>query len=147
MNINEDKLAIPYDNKKTNYFHMKMIKLMVGLFIASLLIFKCTSQKKVGYDFPDQMLPHVKVEFTKQCDKGQQLYTLSCAKCHDKKFNGKKVIPDFKPEQLSGYELRVANAKHTVALEDTLITTEELALIMTFLSYKKKSGLLLTTKK
>jgi len=49
------------------------------------------------------------------------------------------VIPDFKPEQLTGYTLRVANAQHEKNMPDTLVTEEELSIIMTFLGYKKKN--------
>lgn len=115
---------------------MKKIALLI---LSSCVLIKCTSTKKAEYDFPAQMLPHVKVAYTDQCDKGQALYKTNCAKCHSYKVKGKTYIPDFKPEQLVGYTLRITNPRHEASLTDTLITTEELGLIMTFLSYKKKN--------
>lgn len=105
-----------------------------------LLLAACVSEKKVEYEFPEQMLPFVKTEYAKQCDKGQILYKLNCAKCHNQKVKGHKIVPDFKPEQLKGYELRVTNARHEQNLTDSAVTAEELGLIMTFLNYKKKSN-------
>lgn len=118
---------------------MKYIKLLSG-FIAIFILIQCRSQKKIQYELPEAMLPHVKVFYGAQCEKGQALYYLSCAKCHNTKIKGKEVIPDFKPEQLTGYTLRVANAQHETNMPDTLVTEEELGIIMTFLGYKKKNN-------
>ncbi len=126
---------------------MKKINLITILIIVSLLLLKCVSQKKVGYDFPVQMLDYVKVEYEKQCDKGQVFYNMSCAKCHNKIIKGKKIIPDFNTDQIVAYTLRISNDRHKVALEDTILSTEELGLIMTFLTYKKKSGVPMEPKK
>jgi len=51
------------------------------------------------------------------------------------------IVPDFKPEQLRGYELRVANKLHETNMPDSLVSEEELGIIMTFLTYKKKNKL------
>lgn len=118
---------------------MKYSKIVI-LFIIAFVLIKCHSQKKAKYELPEAMLPHVKVMYTVQCDKGQILYDLNCAKCHNSKVKGKEVIPDFKPEQLTGYTLRVANAQHEKNMPDTLVTEEELSIIMTFLGYKKKNN-------
>ena len=104
------------------------------------LIAACTSQKKVEYDFPAAMLPHVKIAYEQICDKGQALYAINCAGCHNVKKKRQQVIPDFDPEKLKGYELRVSNARHESSMPDTLVTAEELAIITTFLSYKKKNS-------
>jgi hypothetical protein len=116
------------------------MKILLVLLTVIGFLYRCTTSKSVAYDFPEQMLPHVKVEYEKQCDKGQYFYNLTCAKCHNLKIKGKKIIPDFNTDQLTGYSLRISNRKHTVALEDTIVNAEELGLIMTFLNYKKKSG-------
>ncbi|MDZ4665337.1 MAG: hypothetical protein SGJ15_10705 [Bacteroidota bacterium] len=115
------------------------IKKMGLLALAFFSMQMCTTHKQINYELPDAMLPHVKVHYADQCDKGQKLYDLSCAKCHNTKVKGKVIIPDFKPEQLTGYTLRVANSRHESSLPDTLVTEEELIMIMTFLSYKKKN--------
>ncbi len=92
------------------------------------------------YEFPAAMSERVRTEFKKQCDKGAALYAATCAGCHNKKVKGRIVIPDFSPEQIKGYEMRVMNRQHEEALPDDMITPEELGLISTFLTYKKKSG-------
>ncbi len=109
--------------------------------IATLLIVACTSQKKIQYELPEAMLPHVKVEYVKRCDQGQILYNMNCGKCHTTVVKGREIIPDFKPEQLTGYTLRVSNARHESSMPDSLVSEEELGIIMTFLSYKKKNKL------
>ncbi len=117
---------------------MKYLKIIYLLFVAVILQ-QCHSQKELVYEFPEAMLPHVKVMFAERCEKGKILYDLTCAKCHNSKVKGKIIIPDFKPEQLTGYTLRVQNAQHETNMPDTLVTEEELGIIMTFLSYKKKN--------
>ncbi len=125
------------ENIKRN--KMKYKKLFFLCIIVFILI-QCQSQKKLAYEFPEAMLPHVKNMYTPICDKGKILYDLNCAKCHNTKVKGKQIIPDFNPEQLTGYTLRVANALHEKNMPDTLVTEEELGIIMTFLNFKKKNN-------
>jgi len=112
--------------------------ILLTLFIAASA-FQVNAQKKVPYVFPKEMAPAIKAEFQKQCDKGQMLYNINCAKCHNTIENGKTIVPDFTPDQLKGYEIRVQNPKHENSLPDEQVTTEELGDIMTFLLYKKKN--------
>lgn len=105
----------------------------------STILMACLSQKKPEADFPTAMLPDVKEEYAKRFEKGRILYELNCAACHTTKKGRKKVVPDFKPEQLRGYALRVANAEHESQMPDSLVSEEDLGIIMTFLSYKKKN--------
>lgn len=116
----------------------KMKKQLVSL-ITGLFLIGCQSQKEIAYELPDEMLPHVKEEYKKRCDKGKILYDLNCAGCHNTRIKRREIIPDFKPEQLIGYSLRVSNAQHEKNMPDTLVTEEELGIIMTFLNYKKKN--------
>ena len=109
--------------------------------ICCFFLVKCAIQKKVKYVFPNAMPEYVQKAYTEQCDKGQTLYNINCAKCHSKKVKGRVLIPDFKQDQLKGYELRVTNVRHENQLQDTVVTEEELGLIMTFLKYKERSGL------
>ena len=109
------------------------------LILTVLITSMCSTQKKVYYELPAEMLPHVKVVYEDRCAKGQRLWEASCEKCHTKKVHGKKIIPDFSSGQLSGYTLRVANKKHESNLPDSLVSEEDLGLIMTFLTYKKKN--------
>lgn len=111
------------------------------LFGIILFVIGCTINKKAAYVFPNAMPEYVQKAYIEQCDKGQILYNLNCAKCHSKKVKNRILIPDFKAEQLKGYELRVTNVKHENQLQDTIVTEEELGLIMTFLKYKERSGL------
>lgn len=119
---------------------MKYLLKKHAIIIFNFLFVACAVQTKVNYQFPEAMTEYVRAGYTQQCDKGQVLYNINCAKCHSKKAGNKILIPDFKAEQLKGYELRVTNAKHEKQLQDTVITEEELGLIMTFLKYKEKSG-------
>jgi hypothetical protein len=125
------------ENIKRN--KMKYIKLFF-LFIVVFILIQCQSQKKLAYELPEAMLPHVKTMYIPICDKGKILYDLNCARCHNTKVKGKQIIPDFNPEQLTGYTLRVANAQHEKNMPDTLVTEEELGIIMTFLNFKKKNN-------
>jgi hypothetical protein len=120
---------------------MKYI-VIVGVTLFAVLPVFCTAQKKdkkVAYEFPKEMAANIQAEYTKICEKGQILYNLNCAGCHNIPDKRKTIIPDFTQEQLKGYELRVSNPKHESDLPETKITPEELGLICTFLLYKKKS--------
>jgi hypothetical protein len=108
-------------------------------FLIALLMIKCAAPKKVGYEFPPEMSQQVRNDFSKQCEKGMILYDINCAGCHNKKVGRREIIPDFTSDQLRGYELRVANPDHESGIPETNVSAEELGLIMTFLSYKKKN--------
>lgn len=111
-------------------------KISFGLLTAVLI--SCTANKKL-YELPDEMLPHVKVEYDQICIKGQRLYNLNCAGCHTQKIGFKSYIPDFSQDQLQGYSIRISNALHETNMPDSLVSEEELVLISTFLGYKKKN--------
>lgn len=118
----------------------------VNIFFTCLLIISllavghsCISSKKAPLEFPEAMLPEVKADYQKVCERGYALYKLSCAKCHSSKKWGREVIPDFKEEQLTGYALRISNARHESNLPDSLVSELDLADIMMFLRYKKKN--------
>lgn len=116
---------------------MKSTGVLIACFMACTAV--CKAQKKIGYEFPEAMAAPVRAEYTKLADKGQVLWNLNCAKCHNSKVNGKTVVPDFTLDQLRGYELRVSNPEHESGIPETTVTAEELGLIMTFLIYKKKN--------
>lgn len=92
------------------------------------------------YEFPPAMKENVRADFLRQCKKGEVLYALNCAQCHNQKIKGKEVIPDFTTEQLLNYDMRLANPDHESKLGSTEVTTEELGYIISFLSYKKRSN-------
>ncbi len=100
---------------------------------------KKEKHQRVAYDFPAAMSEPVRRQFLQECDRGQALYNLVCADCHDKKVDGRRVIPEWSASQLVGYELRVLNPKHEAGLPEEQVSAEELGYIMTFLSYKHKT--------
>ncbi|HEX6430469.1 MAG TPA: hypothetical protein VF008_22410, partial [Niastella sp.] len=87
----------------------KILSLVAGV----LLLAACVTQQQVTviYSFPEAMAEPVRMEFTKVCEKGRVLYDINCAGCHNIKKGRRQLIPDFTPEQLKGYELRVSNAQ------------------------------------
>jgi hypothetical protein len=120
------------------YINNMMRYLLVVICVAGFSL-PAAAQNKVSYELPNEMSAAVKAEYIKQCDKGKILYDINCANCHTTKVKGKEIIPDFTSEQLIGYELRVLNPKHESEIPETTVTAEELGLIMTFLTYKKKN--------
>jgi hypothetical protein len=126
---------------------MKLKIILLLTTITGIVWIECIAQKKkVAYEFPEAMAKPVQAEFAKQCDKGLILYQINCSRCHDIPQGKTSIIPDFTPEQLVGYELRVLNPKHESDLPETNVSAEELGQITTFLTYKKKSGIPLKAK-
>lgn len=123
---------------------MKNRVAILALIITAGIILPCVAEKKgkeqkVSYEFPEAMAPAIQAEFSKECDKGQALYNLACAHCHNKVVDGKTIIPDWSQSQLIGYELRVLNSRHESGIPEENVSAEELGQIMTFLTYKKKN--------
>lgn len=105
------------------------------------MVIGCMVHKdKSPYDFPAAMAADVRVDYYRQCEKGRILYANNCAKCHNTVVKGKTIVPYFSQEKLIGYALRESNEKHTSSMPDSIVTTEDLGLIMTFLTYKKKDN-------
>jgi len=126
-----------------------MKKLVVVLLLAAgaaLTATNSVAQKKspkIDYVFPDAMAQPVRDQYLKLAEKGRVLYELSCAKCHNSLVKGKLLIPDFTEDQLGAYSIRVANPKHEEHVSESNVSAEELTLISTFLTYKKKNQPLL----
>ena len=123
---------------------MKKAAALQSIIISGTIVLPCFAEKrkkevKVGYEFPEAMSEAVRTEFTKQCDKGQILYNISCGGCHNTIVKGKTIIPDWNQAQLVGYELRVLNPKHESGIPEEAVSAEDLGYIMTFLNYKKKN--------
>ena len=95
---------------------------------------------KSPYDFPKAMAADVRTDYYRQCELGRVLYEHNCGKCHNTTVKGKTLIPYFSQEKLIGYALRESNEKHTSSMPDSIVTAEDLGLIMTFLTYKKKDN-------
>lgn len=122
------------------------MKKVIILSVCSLVAILTTAQKKqtkVEYVFPDAMAQPVRDQYLKLCEKGKVLYELSCAKCHNTLQKGKTLIPDFTEDQLGAYSIRVANPRHEEHVSESSVSAEELTLISTFLTYKKKNEPLL----
>ena len=118
-----------------------MKNILLALTVIAIISLEALAQKggKVPYEFPEAMAAPIRAEFTKTCDKGQTLYDINCGKCHTTYVKRKKVVPDFSAEQMEAYQIRVLNPKHESELPETNVTAEELADILTFLTYKKKN--------
>ncbi len=116
----------------------KITLLLLGVLL--IAIASCGTHKyTVTHDFPAAMAPHIKADYVKQWEKGRVLYGMNCAKCHSTYKGKHEIIPNFTPEKLTGYELRVQNARHEAAMPDDIVSAEDLALITIFLTYKKKN--------
>lgn len=116
-----------------------MKKPIIPAKLTVLLTFTACMSQKVQLEFPDAMIPQVRKEYTIRCNKGKVLYDLNCAGCHNQAIGKKTIIPDFDPQKLQGYAIRVSNARHETNMPDTLVSEEELVLISNFLTYKKKN--------
>lgn len=119
---------------------MKIIQTIAALLLGILCIQSYAREKqKEVYEFPQAMAQPVRDEYTKLCEKGRILYEINCAKCHNTIVKGKNIVPDFTEEQLGAYSIRIANVKHEEQVSESNVSAEELALITTYLTYKKKN--------
>jgi len=99
--------------------------------------------KKIDFTFPDDSLimsESAKAEFVANIEKGEIIYSLLCAKCHNKLVNGVEVVPDFSLPQLMDYEMRIQYPSHKDRLTETNLSVKELDQVVDYLRYKKKTG-------
>ena len=87
----------------------------------SFFAIACATQKKVEYDLPIGMSPSVIPNFLERYNKGKALYKIICADCHNKKTNGKTVVPDFTPAQLDTYKRNLLNNFLLFSLRQVLL--------------------------
>lgn len=130
----------------------KIVTISVLIAAAGIVSLQSAAQKqkkqaKVVYQFPDAMAQPVRDEYLKLCEKGRVLYELSCSGCHNMEIRGKITIPDFTEDQLGAYSIRVANARHEEHVSEAEVSAEDLALISSFLIYKKKNQPLILINK
>lgn len=121
---------------------MKTLSITV-IFLFAVLITKSFGQRgypKAAYkhDFPKEMNEDVKKAYLQFFQKGQVLYEINCAKCHNTIVDGIEVMPEFTKEHLAKYQLRVQNPQHEDALTEMKVNAEEMQQIMIFLTYYKK---------
>lgn len=114
---------------------------LITIILLFIVCVSCFTNKKMTYEFPNTMNDATKKEFLRQCEKGAILYDINCAKCHTQKTRFGSKIPDFTTDQIYGYEIRLSNSTHENNITAATVSTEELGYILSFLSYKKKSGL------
>jgi hypothetical protein len=110
------------------------------IMLLSTGVLNAQKMKKVSADFPKEMLTEVKADYQKIYDKGQILYNINCAKCHNTPQKKVEILPEFTLDQLKGYELRESNPRHVEGIPETQVSPEELGEIMIFLTYKKKNA-------
>lgn len=89
------------------------------------------------YDFPSDIAEEAKTANRKMLEKGRILYNINCAKCHNKKINGRIIIPDFTQDQLDSYIIRIKNEVHINTIPETRVTAQEMEAIQFFFTYKK----------
>lgn len=118
------------------------IKLTISAILLGIVCMQSYAREKQKeiYEFPEAMAQPVRDEYTKLCEKGRILYEINCSGCHNTIAKGKKVVPDFTEEQLGAYSIRIANAKHEEHVSESNVSAEELALITTYLTYKKRNN-------
>ncbi|MCF8254447.1 MAG: hypothetical protein K9H61_11760 [Bacteroidia bacterium] len=119
---------------------------VISLLFVGVVIFACSSSRKNSYVFPTEMSSSVQASYKEICDKGKVLYDIHCAHCHTTKKWGKELIPDFTSSQLEAYRIRIANERHEPIMNDEQVPAEDLGMIMTFLTYKSKSGIVVNQK-
>lgn len=117
--------------------HIKRIKYMLICSIVSLLAIAQKS-KNEEYVFPVEMKPQVKEAYILEFNKGKILYSINCAKCHSTFEKKREIIPNFTEEQFEAYKIRVANAQHEQNISEEQLAPDELGMIITYLTYRKK---------
>jgi len=114
---------------------------LAALFTLVMFLKSYTQGKPVpDYEFPAAMPKEIRAAYLKEFNKGKILYQINCGKCHNKTVKGKLIVPDFTPEQIANYELRLANPKHQESLIEDKLLPEELGQITIFFTYKKKQA-------
>lgn len=117
------------------------ITISLLLFFALLSGSCATRKKKTAFDYPATMSDEVRADFVKRWEKGKILYQINCSMCHDSLVHGRAVTPDFAQTKIENYSLRIANPKHQKSIPDTRVDPEQLEMIKTYLTFKKKNGL------
>lgn len=116
---------------------------IIGLLLL-IILSQCKVKKEIPlvlfpFDYPEDVTEAGKPDFIKNYTKGQVLYGIHCAKCHNQMVDGKSEIPNFSLPQLMDYEIRIQYPSHQDPMRETNLPAEELEQVITFLRYKRKS--------
>lgn len=122
-----------------------MKRKVILVFGIAFALSMCQSKKMV-YQFPEGMSPQIQAMKLESCRKGERLFDLNCGACHYTDHKGRRVVPDFSPEQLGNYEFRFLNKSHEDSLTEVRLSQDDLISIIDFLTYKKKSGVVVKTE-
>lgn len=117
---------------------MKYITCILFFLVVIVCLAACVTQPMIQYyDFPSDIAEEAKTANRKMLEKGRILYNINCAKCHNKKINGRIIIPDFTQDQLDSYIIRIKNEVHINTIPETRVTAQEMEAIQFFFTYKK----------
>lgn len=108
--------------------------------LVALFLIGCAGGKEVPHTYPTSAHTDLRGDFTAQFQRGEVLYRTSCGGCHNKRINGREIIPDFSIPQLLDYEMRTQYPSHGERLHESKVSKEELDDIQVFLQYRKPSG-------
>ncbi len=115
------------------------MKIKLIILLSSICIISFAQKaKKSDYEFPAEMKPHVQEAYLIECEKGKILYGINCAKCHSTFEKKREIIPSFTAEQFEAYKIRIANTQHEQNMTEEQLAPDELGMIITFLTYRKK---------
>jgi mono/diheme cytochrome c family protein len=113
---------------------------ILGLATMAATLQHCAAKQEVPDTFPADASADLRGDFTEQFHRGEKLYAMSCGGCHNKKVDGRTVIPDFSAPQLLDYEMRTQYPAHGERLHEAKVSKEELDDIQVFLLHRKPSG-------
>jgi hypothetical protein len=111
--------------------------LLFVVFLISLSIVYCTSQKKTEYDIPSHYTEQARENAIDWFEKGKILYKVDCAGCHGIYNKGKDSIPNFTKTQIDNYNAMYIKGdpkNHSVAAK---LSPEQLYYILTFLRLRR----------
>lgn len=116
-----------------------IVLLMIGGVMACKTKQKVAAIVPMPFTYPDDVKEEDKPTFLSNYTKGQVLYAINCAKCHNKTEGNQSIIPNFSLPQLMDYEIRIQYPSHQDPMRETVVSPEELEQIISFLRYKKPS--------
>jgi len=136
-----EKLAV---NTKNMSHKLPVIALCLGM----LILFQCTTEKKVEYTLPPDWTEHDKKTFLVTLESGKLLYRDHCSSCHGIFGPAKKDSPDFTTMQLPDFTkikrdrylariFRTDPISHKVFLK---MGRDELNLAIGFLTYYRREA-------